>query len=88
MAAVAHGAGNDHTASWSGAPQVMCRRCLQLFWARGSPSSAGWRMMDRATVDSLSEALATALKPEMGVTAEAVAGRFCTDGAIVAASVL
>jgi vancomycin aglycone glucosyltransferase len=93
MAAVVHhgGAGTTTTASRSGAPQVIVPQIVdQPFWAaRIAGLGIGVAHEgSKPTVESLSAALETALQPEMGGRAEAVAGTIRADGAMVAAKLL
>jgi vancomycin aglycone glucosyltransferase len=93
MAAVVHhgGAGTTTTASRSGAPQVIVPQIVdQPFWAaRIAGLGIGVAHEgSKPTVESLSAALETALQPEMGGRAAAVAGTIRADGAMVAAKLL
>jgi vancomycin aglycone glucosyltransferase len=93
MAAVVHhgGAGTTTTASRAGSPQVIVPQIVdQPYWAaRVAGLGIGVAHEgSKPTVESLSAALETALKPEMGVRAEAVAGTIRADGAMVAAKLL
>ncbi|MGK5632181.1 glycosyltransferase [Streptomyces sp. URMC 123] len=93
VAAVVHhgGAGTTTAAARAGAPQVVVPRIAdQPYWAdRVAQLGIGSAHHGRTpTVDSLSAALATALAPETGVRARAVAGAIRTDGAAVAARLL
>ena len=92
VAAVMHhgGAGTTTTAALAGAPQVVIPQIVdQPHWARrvaelGIGANAG----PTPTVEDLSDALATALRPETREHATAVAGTIRTDGAAVAAQML
>ncbi|SCG45784.1 UDP:flavonoid glycosyltransferase YjiC, YdhE family [Micromonospora coxensis] len=93
VAAVVHhgGAGTTTTAARAGAPQVVVPRIAdQPYWAaRVAELGIGSAHEDPTpTVDSLSAALATALRPDTGARARAVAGTIRTDGARVAAELL
>ncbi|KAA2262573.1 glycosyltransferase family 1 protein [Solihabitans fulvus] len=90
VAAVVHhgGAGTTTTAAMAGAPQVVIPRIAdQPYWAgRVVELGIGAAHLDpEPTVESLSEALATALDPDTRTRATAVAGTIRTDGAAVAA---
>jgi vancomycin aglycone glucosyltransferase len=92
VAAVVHhgGAGTTTTAALASAPQVVIPQIVdQPHWARrvadlGIGANAG----PTPTFEDLSDALATALKPETREHATAVAGTIRTDGAAVAAQML
>ncbi|MER7859494.1 glycosyltransferase [Amycolatopsis japonica] len=93
VAAVVHhgGAGTTTTASRAGAPQVVVPRIAdQPFWAgRVAELGIGVAHQDPLpTVESLTAALTTALSPETGARAKAVADTIRTDGAAVAAKML
>ncbi|QIP83638.1 glycosyltransferase family 1 protein [Streptomyces sp. Tu 2975] len=93
VAAVVHhgGAGTTTTAAWAGAPQVVVPQLAdQPYWA-GRVAELGIGVAHNGpvpTVESLSSALKTALDPETGARAKAVAGMVRTDGAMVAARLL
>jgi len=93
VAAVVHhgGAGTTTTAARAGAPQVIVPRIAdQPYWAARVAGLGIGSAHDgpTPTTDSLSAALATALAPETGARARAVAGEIRTDGAVVAAKLL
>ncbi|BCK72093.1 glycosyl transferase [Streptomyces libani subsp. rufus] len=93
VAAVVHhgGAGTTTTAARAGAPQVVVPQIAdQPHWgARVAELGIGAVHDGPApTVGSLSAALTTALAPETGVRARAVAGTIRTDGATLAAKML
>ncbi|MGW8974057.1 glycosyltransferase [Streptomyces platensis] len=93
VAAVVHhgGAGTTTTAARAGAPQVVVPQIAdQPHWgARVAELGIGAAHDGPApTVGSLSAALTTALAPETGVRARAVAGTVRTDGATLAAKML
>ncbi|MFD5398217.1 glycosyltransferase [Streptomyces sp. NPDC127097] len=93
VAAVVHhgGAGTTTTAARAGAPQVVVPQIAdQPHWAaRVAELGIGAAHDGPApTVDSLSAALTTALAPETGARARAVAGTIRTDGATLAAQLL
>ncbi|MEU3992203.1 glycosyltransferase [Streptomyces platensis] len=93
VAAVVHhgGAGTTTTAARAGAPQVVVPQIAdQPHWgARVAELGIGAAHDGPApTVGSLSAALTTALAPETGVRARAVAGTIRTDGATLAAKML
>ncbi|MFI9051556.1 glycosyltransferase [Streptomyces sp. NPDC053427] len=93
MAAVVHhgGAGTTTTATRAGTPQVVVPQATdQPYWARRVADLGIGAAHDgpTPTVESLSAALETALTPETGGRAEAVAGRIRTDGAEMAAKLL
>lgn len=90
MAAVVHhgGAGTTTTATRAGAPQVIVPQIVdQPFWAeRVAGLGIGVAHEGRTpTVESLTVALGTALQPEVGTRAEAVAASTRSDGAMIAA---
>jgi vancomycin aglycone glucosyltransferase len=90
VAAVVHhgGAGTTTTAALAGAPQVIVPQIVdQPHWARRVAELGIGAAHDGAvpSVDSLSDALATALAPDTRARAAAVAPRIRTDGATVAA---
>ncbi|MEU0272221.1 glycosyltransferase [Streptomyces sp. NPDC006307] len=93
VAAVVHhgGAGTTTTAARAGAPQVVVPQLAdQPYWA-GRVAELGIGVAHDGpapTVESLSAALKTALDPETGARAKAVAGAVGTDGAMVAAKLL
>ncbi|MGW0562114.1 glycosyltransferase [Streptomyces sp. NPDC003016] len=93
VAAVVHhgGAGTTTTAAGAGAPQVVVPQAVdQPYWA-GRVAELGIGAAHDGptpTFASLSAALRTALSPETGVRARAVAGTVRTDGAAVAAKLL
>ncbi|MFG3507919.1 glycosyltransferase [Streptomyces sp. NPDC047821] len=93
VAAVVHhgGAGTTTTAAGAGAPQVVVPQLAdQPYWA-GRVAELGIGAAHDGpvpTVESLSAALRTALDPETGARAKAVAGTVRTDGAMVAARLL
>ena len=90
VAAIVHhgGAGTTVAATRSGRPQVVVPQIAdQPYWA-GRVADLGIGVAHAgpvATVESLSAALATALRPEMRVSAGVVAGMVRGDGAEVAA---
>lgn len=90
MAAIVHhgGAGTTMAATRSGMPQVIVPQIAdQPYWA-GRVADLGIGVAHAgavATVESLSAALALALKPETRVSARVVAGMLRGDGAEVAA---
>ncbi|BAV98549.1 glycosyltransferase [Lysobacter enzymogenes] len=90
VAAIVHhgGAGTTMAATRSGRPQVVVPQIAdQPYWA-GRVADLGIGVAHAgpvATVESLSAALAAALKPEMRVSAGVVAGMVRGDGAEVAA---
>ncbi|MER6845331.1 glycosyltransferase [Streptomyces platensis] len=93
VAAVVHhgGAGTTTTAARAGAPQVVVPQIAdQPHWgARVAELGIGAVHDGPApTAGSLSAALTTALAPETGVRARAVAGTIRTDGATLAAKML
>ncbi|GFE17760.1 glycosyl transferase [Streptomyces glebosus] len=93
VAAVVHhgGAGTTTTAARAGAPQVVVPQIAdQPHWgARVAELGIGAAHDGPApAVGSLSAALTTALAPETGVRARAVAGTIRTDGATLAAKML
>ncbi|MFI5526515.1 glycosyltransferase [Streptomyces platensis] len=93
VAAVVHhgGAGTTTTAARAGAPQVVVPQIVdQPHWAaRVAELGIGAAHDGPApTVGSLSAALTTALAPETGARARAVAGTIRTDGATLAAHML
>ncbi|WP_344493218.1 glycosyltransferase [Streptomyces enissocaesilis] len=93
VAAVVHhgGAGTTTTAAGAGAPQVVVPQAVdQPYWAgRVAELGIGAAHDGPApTLESLSAALRTALSPETGARARAVAGTVRTDGATVAAKLL
>jgi vancomycin aglycone glucosyltransferase len=90
VAAVVHhgGAGTTTTAALAGAPQVIVPQIVdQPHWAQRVAELGIGAAHDGAvpSVDSLSDALATALAPDTRARAAAVAPRIRTDGATVAA---
>ena len=90
MAAVVHhgGAGTTTTAARAGTPQVVVPQIVdQPFWAaRVAGLGIGVAHEgSKPTVESLTSALRTALTPEVGARAEAVAASMPGDGAMVAA---
>lgn len=93
VAAVVHhgGAGTTTTATRAGAPQVVVPQATdQPYWA-GRVADLGIGVAHDGptpTFESLSVALKTALAPETGVRATAVAGAIRTDGTTVAAKLL
>jgi vancomycin aglycone glucosyltransferase len=93
VAAVVHhgGAGTTTTATGAGAPQVVVPQAGdQPYWA-GRVAELGIGAAHDGptpTFESLSAALKTALTPETGARARAVAGTIRTDGATVAATLL
>ncbi|MGW1374443.1 glycosyltransferase [Streptomyces sp. NPDC002446] len=93
VAAVVHhgGAGTTTTAAGAGAPQVVVPQLAdQPYWA-GRVAELGIGVAHDGpvpTVESLSGALKTALAPETGARAKAVADTVRTDGAMVAAKLL
>ncbi|MFJ8665583.1 glycosyltransferase [Streptomyces sp. NPDC093600] len=93
VAAVVHhgGAGTTTTAAGAGAPQVVVPQLAdQPYWA-GRVAELGIGVAHDGpvpTVESLTDALRTALDPETGARAKAVAGSVRTDGAMVAAKLL
>ncbi|WP_093801586.1 glycosyltransferase [Streptomyces sp. Wb2n-11] len=93
VAAVVHhgGAGTTTTAAGAGAPQVVVPQGVdQPYWA-GRVAALGTGAAHDGpvpTFESLSAALRTALAPETGARARAVAGTIRTDGATVAAKLL
>ncbi|MGA5565363.1 glycosyltransferase [Streptomyces platensis] len=93
VAAVVHhgGAGTTTTAARAGAPQVVVPQIVdQPYWgARVAELGIGAVHDGPApTVGSLSATLTTALAPETGARARAVAGTIRTDGATLAARML
>lgn len=93
VAAVVHhgGAGTTTTATRAAAPQVVVPQAVdQPYWAsRVADLGIGAAHDGPApTFESLSAALATALKPETRARATALAGAIRTDGATVAAKML
>ncbi|RAG83112.1 glycosyltransferase [Streptacidiphilus pinicola] len=93
VAAVIHhgGAGTTTTAARAGAPQVVVPQGAdQPHWAgRVAALGIGAAADGPApTVDALSAALGTALAPETGARAQAVAATIRTDGAALAAKLL
>jgi vancomycin aglycone glucosyltransferase len=93
VAAVVHhgGAGTTTTAARAGAPQVVVPQMAdQPYWAgRVAELGVGAAHDGPApTAESLSDALTTALAPEIRQRATAVAGTIRTDGATVAAKLL
>ena len=93
VAAVIHhgGAGTTTTAARAGAPQVVVPQWTdQPYWA-GRVAALGIGAAHHGpapTTESLSAALRTALSPEVGARAAAVAGTIRADGATVAATAL
>jgi vancomycin aglycone glucosyltransferase len=93
VAAVVHhgGAGTTTTAARAGAPQVVIPQIGdQPYWA-GRVAGLGIGAAHDGpapTTESLSAALSSALRPEIGARAAAVAGTIRTDGATVAATLL
>lgn len=93
VAAVVHhgGAGTTTTAAKAGAPQVVVPQIAdQPYWA-GRVAELGigaGHDGPTPTVESLSAALQTALTPQTGARATAVAGTVRADGAMVAAKIL
>ncbi|WP_369168092.1 glycosyltransferase [Streptomyces sp. R28] len=93
VAAVVHhgGAGTTTTAARAGAPQVVVPQLAdQPYWA-GRVAELGIGAAHDGptpTFESLSAALKTALAPETGARAAAVAAKVRTDGATVAAKLL
>ncbi|NXY93717.1 glycosyltransferase family 1 protein [Streptomyces sp. BR123] len=93
VAAVVHhgGAGTTTTAARAGTPQVVVPQLAdQPYWA-GRVAELGIGVAHDGpvpTVGSLSAALETALDPETGSRAQAVAGTVRTDGAMVGAKLL
>ncbi len=93
VAAVVHhgGAGTTTTATRAGTPQVVVPQAAdQPYWA-GRVAELGIGAAHDGptpTFESLSAALRTALTPEAGARATAVAGTIRTDGAAVAATLL
>ncbi|TCN39044.1 vancomycin aglycone glucosyltransferase [Kribbella orskensis] len=93
VAAVVHhgGAGTTTTATRAGVPQVVVPQAAdQPYWA-GRVADLGIGVAHDGptpTFESLSVALKTALAPETGVRATAVAGTIRTDGTTVAAKLL
>ena len=93
VAAVVHhgGAGTTTTVARAGAPQVVVPQIAdQPYWA-GRVAELGIGAAHDGptpTIDSLVAALGTALAPETGARATAVAGDIRTDGATVAAKLL
>jgi vancomycin aglycone glucosyltransferase len=93
VAAIVHhgGAGTTHTATASGAPQVVVPQIVdQPYWA-GRVAALGAGVAHEGatpTVASLTAALETALSPETAARAREVAGRIRTDGAAVAAKLV
>ncbi|TIO73576.1 MAG: glycosyltransferase family 1 protein [Mesorhizobium sp.] len=90
VAAAMHhgGAGTTVAAARAGAPQVVVPQIGdQPYWARRVAELGIGAAHDgpAPTAESLSAALGTALAPETGVRASAVAGRVRADGAAVAA---
>ncbi|WP_229402082.1 glycosyltransferase [Micromonospora okii] len=92
VAAVVHqgGAGSTFTAALAGAPQVVIPNSpdTQLYADRVAELGIGTAEEPVPTFESLSAALKTALAPETGARARAVAGTIRTDGAAVAARLL
>ncbi|MEX2975025.1 glycosyltransferase [Streptomyces sp. C184] len=93
VAAVVHhgGAGTTTTAARAGAPQVVVPQLVdQPYWAARVAELGIGAAHDgpTPTVNSLSAALTTALAPETGARARAVAGTIRTDGATLAAKLL
>ncbi|MFG3408718.1 glycosyltransferase [Streptomyces sp. NPDC048142] len=93
VAAVVHhgGAGTTTTAARAGAPQVVVPQLAdQPYWAARVAELGIGVAHDGPvlTVRSLSAALRTALDPETGSRAKAMAGAVRTDGAMVAARLL
>jgi vancomycin aglycone glucosyltransferase len=93
VAAVVHhgGAGTTTTAARAGAPQVVVPQAAdQPYWACrvAQPGIGAEQNGPAPTTASLSAALSTALTPETGARAAAVAGAIRTDGAAVAATLL
>ncbi|MFE5481350.1 glycosyltransferase [Streptomyces sp. NPDC056527] len=90
VAAVVHhgSSGTTTTAARAGTPQVVVPQGADHpYWA-GRVAELGIGVAHEGptpTVESLSAALATALTPETGARAKAVAGQVRTDGAMVAA---
>jgi vancomycin aglycone glucosyltransferase len=93
VATVVHhgGAGTTTTAARAGAPQVVVPQLAdQPYWA-GRVAELGIGVAHDGpvpTVESLSNALKTALAPETGARAKTVAGTVRTDGAMTAAKLL
>ncbi|MGW7048695.1 glycosyltransferase [Streptomyces avermitilis] len=93
VAAVVHhgGAGTTTTAARAGAPQVVVPQAGdQPYWAARVAELGIGAAHDgpTPTFESLSAALKTALTPDTGARARAVAGTIRTDGATVAAKLL
>ncbi|MGW7049710.1 glycosyltransferase [Streptomyces avermitilis] len=93
VAAVVHhgGAGTTTTAARAGAPQVVVPQFVdQPYWAARVAELGIGAAHDgpTPTFESLSAALKTALTPDTGARARAVAGTIRTDGATVAAKLL
>ena len=92
VAAVIHhgGAGTIFTAARAGAPQVVVPQIPDArHWAaRVAELGIGTAEDPAPTFESLSAAVKTALSPETGARASAVAGTIRTDGAAVAAQLL
>ena len=93
VAAVVHhgGAGTTTTAARAGAPQVVVPQIAdQPYWARRVAALGVGAAHDGAnpTSESLTAALGTALTPEVGARAAALAGAIRTDGAAEAARLL
>lgn len=93
VAAVVHhgGAGTTTTATGAGAPQVVVPQLAdQPYWADRVADLGIGAAHDgpTPTFESLSAALTTALTPETGARAAAIAATIRTDGAAVAAKLL
>jgi vancomycin aglycone glucosyltransferase len=93
VAAVVHhgGAGTTTTAAKAGAPQVVVPQVGDQYYWAGRVAALGIGAAHDGpspTTESLSSALVTALSPETGVQAVAVAARVRTDGAAEAATLL
>ncbi|MDT7799107.1 MAG: vancomycin aglycone glucosyltransferase [Actinomycetota bacterium] len=90
VAAVVHhgGAGTTTTAARAGAPQVVAPRMYDQFYFADRVRDLGIgaaHAPGAPTVESLAEALGTALRPDVAARASGVAGRERHDGASVAA---
>ncbi|MFE0130923.1 glycosyltransferase [Streptomyces sp. NPDC059037] len=93
VGAVVHhgGAGTTTTATWAGTPQVVVPQFGDQPYFAGRVAELGIGAAHDGptpTFESLSTALKTALAPETGARATAVAGMFRTDGATVTAKLL
>lgn len=93
VGAVVHhgGAGTTTTATWAGTPQVVVPQFGDQPYFAGRVAELGIGAAHDGptpTFESLSTALKTALAPETGARATAVAGMFRTDGAAVTAKLL